>query len=88
MDGKASNIVGMGFEGRDFLMCIVVERPQLEVVGASDKPLFTGDEMNASDGNIGDLKGFDHSTSLVVVNLHSAVVKPSEHPGFCGVKVY
>ena len=45
---KASYIVWMCLERDDLLMGVVIEDAQLEVVRAGNKPVFSGDELDAA----------------------------------------
>lgn len=40
MHGNRTNIIGMGFEGCDFLRSEIVVYPQLEVIGACNEPIL------------------------------------------------
>jgi len=64
----------MGLERSDFFVGVVIEHAQLEVVGASDEPVFAGDEFGASHGDFGDFEGFDEGAGVVVVDVDCAVV--------------
>ena len=52
VDGKTSDVVGMSFEGGYFLVGVVVEDAKLEIVRASNEPVLTRDEPNASNGDL------------------------------------
>ena len=52
VNSEASDVVRMSLEGRHFLVGVVVEDAKLEIVRASDEPVFTGDELDASDGDL------------------------------------
>lgn len=60
-----TNIVRVSFECGDFFRGIVVEDPQMEVVGANHEPVLAGDEATSANGNIGNLEGFDEGLGLV-----------------------
>ena len=87
VNGKTSDIVGVCLKCRNLFMGVVVEDTKLEVVGAGDEPVLAGDEADATDGDLSDLKGLDHRASFMVVDVDRAVVKTSEDPRFGGVEV-
>lgn len=87
MDGKTSNVVGMRLEGGNLLVCVVIEDAQLEVVRASNEPVFARDELDASYRNLSDLERLDQCASFVVVDVDCAIVETGEQPGFRRMKV-
>lgn len=52
VDGETPDVVGMSLEGGYFLVSVVVEDAKLEIVRASDEPVLTRDELDASDGDL------------------------------------
>lgn len=48
---EASYIVRVGLERDDLLVCVVIEDAQLEVVRAGYKPVFSWDELDATNGD-------------------------------------
>jgi len=52
MDCKASDVVRVSLEGRDFFVCVVIVNAELEVVRASYEPVFTWDEFDTADRDI------------------------------------
>ena len=52
VNGETSDVVRMSLEGRHFLVGVVVENAKLEIVRASDEPVLTRDELDASNGNL------------------------------------
>ena len=65
MDGDGADIVRVGFEGGDFFRSVVVVDAELEVVAAADEPVLAGDEAAGSDGDVGELEGFDYGLRFV-----------------------
>jgi len=78
MDGKTSDVIGVRLECGDLFMSVVVEDPKLEVVGASDEPIFARNEFYTAYGNLCDFERLDERTSLMVVDINGAVIKSSE----------
>lgn len=70
MDDDRTNVVGVGFESSNAFGCVVVVDSDLEVVGAADDPVFTGNKSTSADGNIGKLKGLDDLLRLVRPDLN------------------
>lgn len=64
----------MCLECRDLFMCVIVEDPKLEVVGASHKPVLAWYKPNTPNRHLRDFKGFDKSTRLVVIDVDSSIV--------------
>jgi hypothetical protein len=64
----------VSLEGGDFLMRVVVEDAQLEIICTSNEPVFARDEFNASNGDLCDLKGLHERPRFVVVNVDSTVI--------------
>ena len=56
MNDDGSNVVGMGFEGGNFLRGIVVVDSELEVIAPTDYPIFPSDESTSADRNVGKLE--------------------------------
>jgi len=56
MDGYGADVVCMGFELFDFVHGVVVVDADCHVVGATDDPLFSGDEFSCTDWEVGELK--------------------------------
>jgi hypothetical protein len=52
VDGETPDIVGVSFESGYFLVGVVVEDTKLEIVRASDEPVLTGDEFDASNRDL------------------------------------
>jgi len=52
VDGETSDVVRMSLEGGYFLMGVVVEDAKLEIVRASDEPVLTRNELDASNGDL------------------------------------
>jgi hypothetical protein len=75
MDGQTSDIIWMGFKGRNLFVGVVVENTQLEVVGTSHEPVLPGNKLDAANWNLGNFEGLDQSTCFVVVNVDTSVVQ-------------
>jgi len=84
---EASNVVGVGLVGGNLFVSVVIEDAQLEVIRASNEPVFSRDEANASNGDCCDLKRLDSRACFVVVNDHRSVVESSNEPWFRRVEV-
>jgi hypothetical protein len=87
MHGQASNVIRMRLKGGNLFMRVVVEDPELKVIRTGDKPVLSGDEFGASNGNFSNLEGFDESPGVVVVDVDGAVVQGCEEPWFCGMEI-
>lgn len=64
----------MRFKCRNFLVGVVVEDPQLEVVGTGDKPVLARDKSNTSDRDLRDLECFYNCAGFVVVDIDRAII--------------
>ncbi len=84
---EASNVVGVSLEGGNLFVSVVIEDAQLEVIRASNEPVFSRNEANASNGDCCDLKRLDSRACFVVVNDHRSVVESSNEPWFRRVEV-
>lgn len=73
--GETSYIIRVGLERDYLLMRIVIEDAQLEVVRASNKPIFSGNELDTAYRDRGDLESFDECASFVVVDVDGTVVQ-------------
>jgi hypothetical protein len=73
--GETSYIIRVGLERDDLLMRIVIEDAQLEVVRASDKPVFSGNELDTTYRNRRDLESLHKCASFVVVDVDGTVVQ-------------
>lgn len=71
---KASYIVRVGLKCDNLLVGVVIEDAQLEVVRASNEPVFSGNELDTAHRNGGDLKCLDKCASFVVVDVDGTVV--------------
>lgn len=60
VDNDGADVVRVGFERRNFLGRVVVVYPQLEIIGATNNPILSGNEAPGSDRDIGEFKGFDN----------------------------
>ena len=78
MYGDGANVVRVGFEGCDFLACIVVIDTELEVVAAADNPVLTADEATCSHGDIGEFEGFNDGLRFVGPNVDMAGIEGGE----------
>lgn len=87
MHGKTSNVVWVGFECRDFFVCVVIEHAKLEVVGACDEPVLARNKFAAPDGNLGHLERLDDGACLVVIYVHGAIVETGQKPWLSGMEV-
>ena len=72
VNGDGSDVVGVGLEGGDLLGGVIVVDTELEVVGAADDPVLSGNEAAGSDRDIGQLEGFDDLLSLVAPDVDMA----------------
>ena len=59
VDHQTSNVVCVGVKCFDFLHCVIVKHSNLEVITATNQPLFPGDESSCSDWRAWNFKGFD-----------------------------
>ena len=84
---KATYVVWMGFEGNNFLVSIVIEDSELEIIGTRNEPVLAGDEADAADRYFCDLKGLDQRTGFVIIDVDRAVVKTGEDPRLGWVEV-
>ncbi len=69
-------------------MCIVVEYPQLEVVGACHEPVLARYEAHTANRHLCHFKCLDQGTSFVVIDVDCAVVETGQKPWFRRVEVY
>ena len=88
MHGKTSDVVRVCLKGRDLFMRVIVEDPELEVVGACDKPVLAGNEANAADRHLRDLERLDQCAGVMIIDVDCAVVETGEDPGLGGMEVY
>ena len=72
VNGDGSDVVGVGLEGGDLLGGIIIVDAQLEVVGAADDPVLSGDETAGSDRDVGQLKCLDDLLRLVAPDIDMA----------------
>lgn len=77
----------MSLERNDFLMRIIIEDPQLEVVRTSDEPLFTCNEPNTSYRYLGNFERLDQSARIVVVEVHRSIIETGKQPWFSRVEI-
>ena len=82
MDDDGSNVIRMSFELVNSLKSVVVENPDLHVIGTRHDPALPRDELGCTDRKITDLKRFDKKLALVVPNVDVSVVEGNEHPWF------
>ena len=52
VDSETPDVIRMSLEGGYFLVGVVVEDAKLEIVRASNEPVLTRDELDASDGDL------------------------------------
>jgi hypothetical protein len=88
VDGETSDVVRMSLKSGYFLVGVVVEDTKLEIVRASNEPVLTRDELDASNRDLRDFESLDDSAGLVVVDVDCAVVETGQDPWFCGVEIY
>lgn len=69
MDSNSSDVVGMSFKLRNLLRGVVVIYSNLEVIGATNNPVFTCDEATSSDGDLCELKRLDGLLSFIGPNI-------------------
>lgn len=74
MNSKASNIVWMCFKGNYFLVCVIVEDSELEVIAPCNKPVLPGNKFRAANGNFCNLKRLYKRSSFMVVDMYRSVV--------------
>lgn len=60
MNDNGTDVVGMSFEGCNFLGGIIVVDSNLEIIGAAHNPILAGNKSTCSYGNICELEGFDN----------------------------
>ena len=84
---KAAYVVWMGFKGNNFLVSIVIEDSELEIIGTRNEPVLAGDEAYTSYRYLRDLERLDESSSLVVVDVDSSIVETCEQPWLRWVEV-
>ena len=70
VDGDDTDIVGVSFEGGDFLGCVVVVDTDLKVVGTADDPVLASNESTSADGDVGEFEGLDDLLRFVRPDLH------------------
>jgi hypothetical protein len=75
MHGETSYIIRVGLERDDLLMRVVIEDAQLEVIRASNKPVFSGNELDTAHRNRRDLESFDKCASFMVVDVDGTIVQ-------------
>ena len=74
MYGEATDVVGVCLERGDLFMCVVVEGAQVEIIRASNEPLFPRDKVDASYRNLGHFESLDESARFGIVDVYDAVV--------------
>ena len=77
----------MSFETCDLFVRVVIEYSQLEIIAPGDKPVLSCNKFYTADRNISNFECFEQGTSVDVVNVYLAIVKPSENPRFCWVEI-
>ena len=60
MYNNGTNVVGVCFEGGDFLGGIVIVDADLKVIGATDYPILARDKAAGAYGYIRQFEGFDN----------------------------
>jgi hypothetical protein len=68
----------MSLERDDFLVRVVIEYAELKVVRTSNEPVFTRDELDTTDGDVGHFKRLHQGARLVIVDVHRAIVEAGE----------
>jgi hypothetical protein len=48
MNCQTSNIIGVSFEACDLFVCVVVENSDLRIVGTSNDPILSGNELGST----------------------------------------
>ena len=64
----------------NFFHGIVIVDSQSHIIRGGHEPLFAGDEFGTSDGEFGDLKGFDVGSGFVIPDGDIAGVEGGEGP--------
>lgn len=72
MDGDSTNVVGMGLKRGNLLRGVVVVYSHLEVIGAANNPILSGDESTGTHGDICELKGLDDLLSFIGPDVNVA----------------
>lgn len=72
---KASYIVRVGLERVDLLVRVIIEDAQLKVVRASNKPVFSGDELDTAHRDGGNFKCLDECAGFMVVDVDGTIVQ-------------
>jgi hypothetical protein len=75
MHSQATNVVRVCFKRSDFLVSVIIEDAQLEVVRSSNKPVFPSDEFNTPYWDLCDFKCFDNGTSVMIVDINGTIVE-------------
>lgn len=70
VDGDDTDVVGVSFEGGDFLGCVVVVDTDLKVVGTADDPVLASNESTCADRDVGELERFNDLLRFVRPDLH------------------
>lgn len=83
----APDVVWMGLKCCDFIMCVVVEASQMEVVRSCHEPVVASDEADASHWYFCDLEGLDQGSRLIVPDVDSARVQSGKKPWLCRMEV-
>jgi len=68
----------MGLERDDLFVRVVIEDTELKVVRTSDEPVFTRDELDTTDGDVGHFKRLHQGACLVIVDVYRAIVEAGE----------
>ena len=84
---KATYVVWMGFKGDNFLVSIVIEDSELEIIGTRNEPVLAGDEAHAANGDLCDLESLDERAGVVVVDVDCAIIEAGEDPWLGRVEV-
>lgn len=88
VNSDVTNVVRVFLDRLDLLRRIVVEDSEHVVVATNHNHLLARDELGATDGRVGDLKGSDLRLCVVVVNHDSTAVKRDKHPWERRVQVH
>ena len=72
MDGDSPDVVGVGLEGSDLLGGVVVVDAQLEIIGAADDPVLSGNEATGTNRDVGQLKSLDDLLGLIAPDVDMA----------------
>lgn len=88
MHSYTSDIIAVSLERMNPLQGVVIEHPDLHVVGAGDDPVLARHELRRSHRQIAHLECLHQGLRLVVPDVDVALIQRAEHPWLRRVEVH